>query len=36
MVVMDDGELGFNFGDGAWEMANTFKKGSRHANYRII
>ena len=26
------GELLFDFGEGAWEMATTSKEGSRHAN----
>ena len=29
------GELGFDSGDGAWEIATTSKEGSRRANYPI-
>ena len=35
MVVMGDGELGFDSGKGAWETATTSKEGSRHENYPI-
>ena len=35
MIVMGDGELGFDSKEGAWEMANTSKEGSRHENYPI-
>jgi hypothetical protein len=35
MVVTGDGELGFDSGEGAWEMATTSKEGSRRANYLI-
>ncbi|GJX52614.1 hypothetical protein Tco_0280983 [Tanacetum coccineum] len=36
MVVMGDGELGFNSEEGAGETATTSKEGSRHANYPIL
>ena len=35
MVVTGNGELGFDSGDGALEMATTSKEGSRRANYPI-
>ena len=35
MVLTGDGELGFDSGEGAWEMATTSKEGSRRANYPI-
>ena len=31
-----NGELGFDSGEGAWEMATTSKEGSRRANYPIF
>jgi len=36
MVVTGNGELGFDSGEGAWEMATTSKEGSRRANYPIL
>lgn len=36
MVVMGDGELGFDFGEGVWEMVIIFKEGSRCVNYLIL
>jgi hypothetical protein len=30
------GELGFDSGEGAWEMATTSTDGSRRANYPIL
>jgi len=35
MVVTGNGELGFDSGEGAWEMATTSTEGSRRANYSI-
>ena len=35
MVITGNGELGFDSGEGAWEMATTSKEGSRRANYPI-
>lgn len=35
MVVTGNGELGFDSGEGACEMATTSKEGSRRANYPI-
>ena len=32
MVVTGDGELGFDSGEGAWEIATTSTEGSRRAN----
>ena len=29
-------ELGFNSGEGAWEIATTSKEGSRRVNYPIM
>ncbi len=36
MVVTGDGELGFDFGEGVWEMVIIFKEGSRCVNYLIL
>jgi hypothetical protein len=36
MVITGDGELGFDSGEGAREMATTSKEGSRRANYSIL
>ena len=36
MVATGNGELGFDSGEGAWEMATTSKGGSRRANYPIL
>lgn len=36
MAVTGDGELGFDSGEGALEMATTSKEGSRRANYPIL
>ena len=35
MVLTGDGELGFDSGEGALELATTSKEGSRRANYPI-
>jgi len=35
MVITGNGELGFDSGEGAREMATTSKEGSRRANYPI-
>ena len=35
MVMTGNGELGFDSGEGAREMATTSKEGSRRANYPI-
>ena len=35
MVLTGNGELGFDSGEGAWEMATTSKEGSRRVNYPI-
>ena len=34
-VVTGDRELGFDSGEGAWEMATISKEDSRHENYPI-
>ncbi len=34
MAVTGNGELGFDSGEGAWEMATTSKEGSRRVNYQ--
>ncbi len=36
MVITGNGELGFDSGEGAWEMATTSKEGSRRAIYPIL
>ena len=36
MVVMGNGELGFDFGEGVWEMVIIFKEGSRYVNYLFL
>jgi len=36
MVITDDGELGFDSGEGALDSATTSKEGSRRANYTIL
>ena len=36
MALTGNGELGFDSGEGAWEMATTSKEGSRRANYPIL
>ena len=36
MVLTDNGELEFDPGEGAWEMAATSKEGSRRVNYPIL
>jgi hypothetical protein len=36
MAVTGNGELGFDSGEGAWEMATTSKEGSRRVNYPIL
>jgi len=35
MVTMGNGELGFDFGEGAQETTTTSKESSRSANYPI-
>lgn len=36
MAVTGNEEFGFDFGEGAWEMATTSKEGSRRVNYPIL
>ena len=36
MVVMGNEELGFNYGEGAWEMAATYNEGSKCVEYLIL
>jgi hypothetical protein len=36
VAMTGNGELGFDFGEGAWETATTSKEGSRRANYPIL
>ena len=36
VAMTGNGELGFDSGEGAWEMATTSKEGSRRANYPIL
>ena len=36
MAFTGNGELGFDSGEGAWEMATTSKEGSRRVNYPIL
>ncbi len=36
MVLTGNGELGFDSGEGAGEMATTSKEGSRRGNYPIL
>ena len=36
LAFTGDGELGFDSGEGALEMATTSKEGSRRANYPIL
>ena len=36
LAMTGDGELGFDAGEGAWEMATTSKEGSRRAHYPIL
>ena len=36
MVIMGNGGLGFDFGEGVWEMVIIFKEGSRCVNYLIL
>ena len=36
MAMTGNGELGFDSGEGACEMATTSKEGSRRANYPIL
>ena len=36
MAVTGNEELGFDFGEGAWETATTSKEGSRRVNYPIL
>ena len=36
VAMTGDGGLGFDSGEGAWEMATTSKEGSRRANYPIL
>ena len=36
MAVTGNGELGFDSGEGAWEMATISMEGSRRVNYPIL
>ena len=36
MAITGNGRLGFDSGEGAWEMATTSKEGSRRVNYPIL
>ena len=36
MAMTGDGELGFDSGEGACEMATTSKEGSKRANYPLL
>ena len=36
MAVTGNEEFGFDFGEGAREMATTSKEGSRRVNYQIL
>jgi len=36
MVVTSDEELGFDFGEGAWETTTTSKEGNKRSNYPIL
>ncbi len=36
MALTGNGKLGFDSGEGAWEMATTSKEGSRRVNYPIL
>ena len=36
MALTGNGGLGFDSGEGAWEMATTSKEGSRRVNYPIL
>jgi len=36
MVITGNEELGFDFGEVAWETATTSKEGSRHVNYSLL
>ena len=36
VAMTGDGELGFDSGEGALDMATTSKEGSRRANYPIL
>ena len=36
MVFTGNEELGFDFGELAWETANTSKEGSRRVNYSVL
>ena len=36
IAVTGNGELGFDSGEGALEMATTSKEGSRRANYPLL
>ena len=36
IAVTGNGELGFDSGEGAFEMATTSKEGSRRANYPLL
>lgn len=35
-MITGNGELGFDTGEGAWEMATTITIGSRRENYPIL
>ena len=36
MALTNNGELGFDSGEGAWEVATKLKEGSRRVNYPIL
>ena len=36
VAMTGNGELGFDSGEGAWEIATTSKEGSRRVNYPIL
>lgn len=36
MAITGNGELGFDSGEGAWDIATTSKEGSRRVNYPIL
>jgi len=36
MVITGNEELGFDFGEVAWETATTSKEGSRRVNYSVL
>ena len=36
VALLDDGVLGFDFGEGAWRLDITFPEGSRRLEYPIL